>query len=56
MTKYPLTEVAHIRAKNNDLWMTILHIAIENQPEQTREIISKIIKNDKEVTEWLSKL
>lgn len=56
MTEHPLTEITNIRSRNNDLWMSILQIALECQPEYTREIIRKISKNDKEVVEWLGKL
>ena len=51
-----LEKVTKIRVKNNDLWMEILRIAINEHPVATRMIIKKIRKNDREVTKWLGKL
>lgn len=51
-----LDTVSDIRRKNNDLWMAILGIAIESQPERTRDLIKQISNNDKEVTKWLERV
>lgn len=48
--------VAKIRIKNNELWMEILRIAVNEHPIATRMILKNIRLNDKEITKWLGKL
>jgi len=44
------------RADNNGLWMSILRIAMEHDPEGTRAIVKEIGYHDLEVNKWLGKL
>ena len=45
-----LNSITEIRAHNNDLWMGILTIALQCSPEETKELIRGITKNDTRVT------
>jgi hypothetical protein len=45
-----LEEVKAIRVKNNDLWMRILEVALESNPERTKKIMRKINENDEKIT------
>lgn len=36
--------------------MRLLRLALQSSPDEARKIIADIIKNDKQVTEWLSRL
>jgi len=42
--------IKDIRAKNNDLWMEILRIALESRQEETRNILRRIKNNDEEIS------
>lgn len=53
-TKADLLEaMTKIRVKNNDLWMNILAIALEANPNATKEIINLIAQNDAKVVHKL---
>ncbi len=41
-----LTKIRDIRAGNNDVWMSILAIALRAAPEDTKEALSLIRTND----------
>ena len=45
-----------IRVKNNDLWMEILKIALKSSPKETKKVLAKIGKKDKEICAELQKL
>lgn len=45
-----LNAIKQIREDNNTLWMQILRIALENSPDETKAILSKIKENDLQVT------
>lgn len=51
-----IDEIEKVRSKNNINWMNILRLAFRHAPEDTREIISKINKDDSEISELLKKL
>lgn len=44
--KNKINEMESIRKENNNLWMELLRIAIESNPEETKKVIKKIKKND----------
>lgn len=45
-----LTAIKDVRAKNNDLWMEILRIALEARPQETKNVLRQIKNNDKEIS------
>lgn len=49
-------KITEIRRQNNDCWMDLLRLAIKHAPEETREILLKITKNDREITWLMAKL
>ena len=51
-----IDEIEKGRSKNNINWMNILRLAFKHAPKDTREIISKINKDDSEISELLKKL
>lgn len=55
-TKTAITQIERIRVRNNKLWMQLLRIAVEANPAKAKEVISKISKNDREITKWLSRI
>ncbi len=48
--------VRKIRVNNNDLWMDILKLAYNLDPDEVRGLLHDIENNDKEISHWLSKL
>ncbi len=52
----PIRKIAQIRIKNNELWMSILNLALEVAPDRARELVRAIRNNDKEISEWFEKL
>jgi len=51
-----VSEIEHIREKNNQCWMKLLRIALIAQPERTRAILKQIVQNDRNVTEHLQRI
>ncbi len=49
-------QIESVRRENNELWMNILCIALENAPKETKAVLSKINKNDKQISKLLGKL
>lgn len=45
-----LDSVTQIRVRNNDLWMGILAIALEADPDRTKKLIRAIARNDAAIT------
>ena len=45
-----LDYITEIRVRNNDLWMSIMAIALEANPKATKALIREIAINDSEVT------
>ncbi len=48
--------VEAIRAANNHLWMDLLRIALEADPDKTKAILRKINANDQRISSWLKRL
>lgn len=44
-----VNKMKDIRVNNNDLWMRLLEIALESNPEETKKIIKQIASNDNKV-------
>lgn len=48
--------IEETRRLNNNLWMTILTIALESAPEKTKTVLRQINQNDRFISEMLMKL
>jgi hypothetical protein len=48
--------ITSIRAKNNQLWMELLRLALKTSPKETKQILALINKHDKAISKWLGKL
>lgn len=55
-TKMAITKIEQIRVRNNRLWMRLLRIAMEADPDRSRAVIERISKNDREITKWLRRI
>lgn len=55
-SKMAISNIERIRVRNNKLWMNLLRLAVEARPEKAKEIIGKIGKNDREITQWLRRI
>jgi hypothetical protein len=44
-----IQRITEIRARNNDLWMSIAEIALDAAPEQTKAVMRQIADNDSAV-------
>lgn len=47
-----LEYISRVRVRNNDLWMTILDIALRKDPEATKAILAQIKQNDLLITQF----
>ena len=45
-----LEEIKQIRARSNDLWMSILDIALRVDPETTKSLLREIKVNDRAIS------
>lgn len=48
-----IQRITSIRRRNNDLWMSLLKIALEKAPTETKAILANISANDSEITNLL---
>lgn len=48
--------IRNIRLKNNDLWMSILEIALRNAPDKTKVVLAQIRINDALITEQITSI
>lgn len=51
-----IDQIERIRSRNNELWMSILRIALEVAPDRTKAVLAVINKNDREISSLLEKL
>ena len=51
-----ISQIQRIRAKNNVNWMNIIRLSINNAPEQTIKIMSKINSQDKKISKLFKKI
>lgn len=51
-----ISQIEHIRKKNNVSWMNILRIAFEYNPEKTAKVMSKIYIDDHKISSLVKKL
>lgn len=51
-----IIDIALVRARNNDLWMELLQIALESDFDAAKAVLEQINKNDKEISDRLSEL
>jgi len=54
--KEELQEIRQIRVKNNDLWLSILEIALRRAPDETKEVLNEIRLNDLMITEIVGEI
>jgi hypothetical protein len=45
-----------IRTKNNRIWMKLLVLAFQNNPQKAKQITRQIVQYDKSVVKWMSRL
>lgn len=55
-TKTKIDEMENIRKINNSLWMELLRIALESNPEKTKNVIKQIRTNDMKISEIFDEL
>lgn len=48
--------ITSVRARNNDLWMKLLEIALETAPNETKEVLRQINANDRKISDLLGEL
>jgi len=46
-----LLDMRNVRATNNDLWMLLVKIALESEPERTKNLIKQIQANDSKIVD-----
>lgn len=51
-----INDIQKVRTKNNELWMQLLRIAMQNDPEQTKHIMKKIRSNDLKISNLTGEL
>ena len=51
-----INSIEKIRSKNNTNWMNILRVAFKNSPKETAKIMSKIYKEDQNISRLAKKL
>jgi len=51
-----IDQIEKVRKKNNVNWMDILRVAYSSNPKKTAGIISKIYKEDKNISKLAKKL
>jgi hypothetical protein len=51
-----INDIQKVRTKNNELWMQLLRIAMQNDPEQTKHIMKKIRNNDLKISSLTGEL
>lgn len=51
-----VTRIALVRARNNELWMRVLEIALENAPDETKAVLRLINTNDRAISGLLTEL
>lgn len=51
-----INDIQKVRTKNNELWMQLLRIAMQNDPEQTKRIMKKIRNNDLKISSLTGEL
>ena len=51
-----IDQIEKVRKKNNVNWMYILRVAYSSDPQKTASIISKIYKEDKNISKLAKKL
>ena len=51
-----IKQIENVRSKNNKNWMDLYRLAFSKAPKQSIEIIKKILKKDKEISQIVEKL
>lgn len=55
-SRHLIERIEIIRAKNNANWMQVLKIALEVDPDRTRDVLYRIIASDEAVTHEMRQL
>ena len=51
-----IDEIEKVRTRNNVNWMDILRLAIKNDPDEAIKLLSKVNKEDKNISKLFSDL
>jgi hypothetical protein len=51
-----IEKIEEVRRINNSCWMQLLKIALDADPEHTKEVLALINKNDKIISNYMSVL
>jgi hypothetical protein len=51
-----INQIQSIRAKNNELWMNILRLAMRLNAEETKKILHEITANDEQISYLMEKM
>ena len=51
-----INKIETIRKKNNSNWMDLLRLAYKRSPEESAKIMSKIYRDDAEISKLVKKL
>jgi len=51
-----IDEIEKVRSKNNVNWMDVLRLAFKNAPNESKELMKKINKEDDRISELFKKL
>jgi len=51
-----IKQIENVRSKNNKNWMDLYRLAFSKAPKQSIEIIKKILKKDREISQIVEKL
>lgn len=51
-----VTEIEKVRASNNHLWISLLQIALDHAPEETKIVLKQINENDQKISAMMTDL
>tara|TARA_R110000765_G_scaffold410751_1_gene509531 strand:+ start:398 stop:586 length:189 start_codon:yes stop_codon:yes gene_type:complete len=51
-----IDEIESVRSKNNINWMDVLRLAFKHSPEDARDLVGRINREDKKISDLLGKL
>lgn len=51
-----IDQIEEIRRKNNNLWMSLLRLALHKAPTEAKAILAEITRNDRKVSDLTAKL
>lgn len=51
-----IDQIGYIRHRNNDLWMRLLAIAVEEAPTEAKNVLREITTNDRAISDLIGSL